>query len=188
VWRDDGGHDIKWVQEFFFANMGEAIIDKLSEPAGDMLRELEPHIYYRYSGYDGQGLSVPTDLDRSICAYFNLARRNRDMFDRAAFWLDVASRQWSFSLSASFAAIVSAIEALTERSRTHEFLCPVCRNKGQHDEVGATRRFHDFIEDYAPGIALKKQRALIYGLRSGVLHGSELLLLDQDVGRGWDPP
>ncbi len=28
----------------------------------------------------------------------------------------------------------------------------------------------------------------MYGLRSGILHGSELMQLDQDLAFGWDPP
>jgi hypothetical protein len=32
-------------------------------------------------------------------------------FNRAAFWLDMASRQWTVSTSASFAALVSTVEA-----------------------------------------------------------------------------
>lgn len=28
----------------------------------------------------------------------------------------------------------------------------------------------------------------MYGLRSGILHGSELLQLDQDLALGWDSP
>jgi hypothetical protein len=28
----------------------------------------------------------------------------------------------------------------------------------------------------------------MYSLRSGILHGSELMQLDQDLAFGWDPP
>jgi hypothetical protein len=28
----------------------------------------------------------------------------------------------------------------------------------------------------------------MYSLRSGILHGSELMALDQDLAFGWDPP
>jgi hypothetical protein len=28
----------------------------------------------------------------------------------------------------------------------------------------------------------------MYGLRSGILHGGDLMLIDQDLDFGWDPP
>jgi hypothetical protein len=44
------------------------------------------------------------------------------------------------------------------------------------------------VGTYAPGRALSKRRNEMYSLRSGVLHGSELMRLDQDLAFGWDPP
>jgi hypothetical protein len=35
------------------------------------------------------------DLDDSICFYRKLSATHRAKFDRAAFWCDVASRQWN---------------------------------------------------------------------------------------------
>src|SRR5439155_15166680 len=96
---------------------------------------------------------VPTDLDESICRYLDLSAGDRARFDRATFWLDMASRQWNrtSSASASFAAFVSAVEALTDRGVSHQFKCPVCGERAQHEVPGATRRFKDFLEVYAPG-------------------------------------
>lgn len=129
-----------------------------------------------------------TDLDESICCYTALSGRNRAKFDHAAFWIDIASRQWNTSVSASFAALVSAIESLTERGGVHQFNCPVCCKRTQHELPGATRRFKDFLETYAPGAALAQPRDDVYQLRSGILHGSKLMQLDQDLDFGWDPP
>jgi hypothetical protein len=92
--RDDGHSDeIKWVQEFFFANFGEAVIDELSSPTGDKLAELEPNAYYRAVGHDGRGLRVPADLDDLICCYMQLSPENRTNLDRASFWMEMPSRQ-----------------------------------------------------------------------------------------------
>ena len=44
------------------------------------------------------------------------------------------------------------------------------------------------FETYAPGASLVKQRDDMYSLRSGILHGSKLMQLDQDLTFGWDPP
>ena len=180
--------EIKWVQQFFFAKLGKAVIDELSPPAAQQLVEVEPEEYYTTVGHDGKGLRVPADLDQSICLYQQLERANRAKFDRAAFWMDMARRQWNISLSASFAALVSATESLTGRGRRHSFSCPVCGQQYEHEVPGATERFRAFVESYAPGAALRSHRSAMYQLRSGILHGSKLMQLDQDFAFGWNPP
>ncbi len=185
----DGAHsEIKWVQQFFFAKLGEAVSDELSPPASKRLEQVEPEEYYTQVGHDGEGLRVPTDLDQAICNYMALPSGNRAKFDRATFWIDMASRQWNISLSASFAALVSAIESLTERGDIHQFQCPTCDTPTQHEVPSATRRFKDFFDIYAPDPALLKRRDDMYSLRSGILHGGDLMQLDQDLAFGWDPP
>jgi hypothetical protein len=67
--RDDNHYESKWVQQFFFAKLGSAVIDELSPPAGEQLEEVEPEEYYTNVGHDGKGLHVPADLDESICLY-----------------------------------------------------------------------------------------------------------------------
>jgi len=163
------GQEIKGVQEFYFANFGEAVRDELSPPAADTLEEVDPEIYYATVGHDGRGLRVPADLDDSICCYMRLSKANRDKFGRAGFWTDMASRQWTVSFSASFASLVIAIESLGERS------------------LRPTKRFSTFIERYAPGASLENRRRM-YDLRSDILHGSGLMEMDQDAHFGWAPP
>jgi len=58
---------VKWVQEFYFTNFGEAIRDELSPPHAETLEEVHPETYYATVGHDGRGLRVPADLDDSIC-------------------------------------------------------------------------------------------------------------------------
>jgi hypothetical protein len=55
---------------------------------------------------------------------------------------------------------------------------------------GATEKFRSFFEKYTPDPGLKERRSKMYGLRSKILHGSDLVQLDQGLGRaiGWDPP
>ena len=185
---NDSHPEVKWVQKNFFAALAKAVIDELSPPASERLEEVEPEEYYTKVGHDGQGLLVPVDLDQSICHYLQLSSTNRAKFDRVTFWMDMASRQWNISIAASFAALVSAIESLKVRGDRHHFTCPVCGGECQHEVPGATRRFKDFFDTYAQGAALAKRRDEMYGLRSGILHGSELMQLDQDLAFGWDPP
>jgi uncharacterized protein (AIM24 family) len=70
----------------------------------------------------------------------------------------------------------------------HHFDCPTCGKPTQHEMPGATRRFKDFLEAYAPGASLARRRDAMYSLRSGTLHGNQLMQLDQDRAFGWDPP
>ncbi len=161
--------EIKWVQPFFFAKLGDSVTEELSSPAGEQLEEVESEEYYTQVGHDGQGLRVPSDLDDSICLYHQLSPTDRAKFDRATFWMDAASRQWTFSVSSSFASLVSAIESFTDQG------------------PGATERFQTFFESYAPDGATRSRRSKMYNLRSDILHGSELMQLDQDLAFGWDP-
>jgi hypothetical protein len=180
--RQDGSAgppNIKWVHEWYYAPLDRVVIDQPSACAAERLGEVDPEEYYTNVGNDGSGLRVPADLDGSICCYLGLSTSDRAKFDRATFWLGIASRHWNGSVSSSFAALVSAIEALTERAVPHQFDCPICGKPTQHEVPGATRRFKDFIEKYAPGGALAKRRDEMYSLRSGILHGSKLIELDQ---------
>lgn len=181
--------DIRWVQEFFFAQLGEPVLDNLSAPASEKLEEVDPDSYFDMLGHDMEGLRIPADLDESICRYMELAPVSRRKFDRSAYWMDMASHQWDISMSVSFACLVSAIESLTERGQIHRHTCPACGEPCQHEAPGATERFRVFFETYAPGSALRSRRSEMYSLRSSILHGSSLMQLDQDllIG-GWDPP
>lgn len=178
---DDDHTEIKWVQQFFFAELGKVVVDDLSPPAGERLEEVESEEYYTKAGHDGNGLRVPADLDETIFLYLQLSPKNRAKFNRAIFWMDMASRQWTVSVSCSFASLISAVESLTDRGITHRVYCDKCRGYCQHEVPGATERFRAFFEEYAPGASLKSHRGEMYSLRSGILHGSGLMQLDQDL-------
>jgi hypothetical protein len=182
-----GNGESRWLQRWFYAPLGAIVCDALSPPAAEKLAEVEPEAYYANVGHDGTALRVPTDLDESLCRFRDLSAANRAKFDRAAFWMDIAARQWTISVSSSFASLVSAIEALTDRGTTHPVYCEECQANRSHEEPGATERFRSFFETHAPGAALRKRRTQMYELRSGILHGSDLMQLDQDLAFGFDP-
>jgi len=164
------------------------MIDELSPATGEQLEEVEPEEYYANVGHDGKGLRVPADLDQSICLYLQLGQRDRAKFNRAIFWLDMASRQWTISTSLSFASLVSAVESLTTQGAKHRVHCKECDSDYSHDVPSAGARFRGFFEEYAPGADLGSRRNKMYSLRSGILHGSRLMAVDQDIAFGWDPP
>lgn len=162
---------VKWVQEFYFVPFGEAVQNELSSTNVGPMEIVDSETYYASVGHDGRPLRIPSDLDESICSYLGLTRRRRDKFVRAGFWLDLASRQWTLSLSAVFASLVSAIEALTEDGRNNR-----------------AAKFRNFIERYVPGGSLEARRSEMYDLRSEILHGSGLMEMDQGSDFGWAPP
>jgi hypothetical protein len=170
--REGGPAEIHWVQNFYFGPFGDCILDDLSPPSAEPLEEIQADNYFKVvKGIDGRGLRIPSDLDESICGYQRLHPTRREELNRAAFWLDMASRHWTISMSASFAALVPTVESLINA-------------RGP----GSTGRFRDFFERYAPGASFAARRGQMYDLRSGILHGSELMTIDEDIAFGWDPP
>jgi hypothetical protein len=171
-YRNGSDPEIQWVHNFYFAKLGQCVLDAPSPPTDQRLEEIPSDRYYtEVTGIDGLGLRVPDDLDDSVFRYQRLAPPRREEFDRAAFWLDMASRQWHISVSASFTALVSSVESLIN-------------TRGP----GSTSRFRNFLERYVPGASLAARRNEMYDLRSGILHGSELMTIDHDISFGWDPP
>lgn len=168
----NGWTDSIWIQNFYSGTLGKCLLEAHTPAAEPLLEVIRSELYYAQPmGIDGEGLRVPDDLDDSICRYLQLAPTRRAEFDRAAFWFDLASRQWAYSMSASFAALVSAIESLINRGGP-----------------GSTRRFRNFLESYAPGATMAEHRNEMYELRSSILHGSDLIAMDQGAAYGWDPP
>jgi len=178
----------QWLQQWYFADFGEAVADNLTVSTDSLLEEVEATAYYEQLGYDGRGLRVPVDLDESICRYLDLAPEFREKFDRALFWMDLASRQWTTSMSSSFASLVSAVESLTTRGTIHKVYCKECGKYRDHDVPGPTEQFRDFFETHAFALSLKKRRNDMYALRSGISHGATLMSFDEDLAFGWDPP
>jgi hypothetical protein len=182
--------DFKWVQEWYIADFGQIVIQDFSAPVGKELEVLTSDSYYKgVIGLDGHGLRVPDDLDDSICRYQSLPAALQAKFDRAAYWLSMASRQWEDSMSASYASLVAAAEALTpDDGTTHYVYCLQCDKIRTHDVPGATEKFRSLFEKYTPDPGLRERRSKMYGLRSKILHGSDLMQLDQGRAFGWDPP
>ena len=180
----------KWVQQSFFAPLGSCVADALSS-ATHPLQELPPHEYEAIRGHDGEGLRVPSNLDQSIRSYESLSASNREKFDRAAFWFGIASEMRNVSVSASFAAFASAIESLTARGKRHSYKCLVCGRDTDHEFPGPTRLFRNFLDTYASDASLVEEREQInqmYEMRSAILHGSDVMELDQSIPTmTWSP-
>jgi hypothetical protein len=179
--RRDTPFRSEWVQEHFFAELGKPVIDELSPATGNLLSVTGSGEDDEKFAGDGTALYVLDGLDDSIIRYSELSQPNKERFNRATFWVDMASRQWTLSVSASFASLVSAIESLTDMGTTHSVYCEKCDRERAHDVPGATEKFRTILEELAPGPDLRVSRNTMYSLRSGILHGSQLMQIDQDL-------
>ncbi|MDP3750084.1 MAG: HEPN domain-containing protein [Phenylobacterium sp.] len=181
------GHEVVWAQRSYLVDPGELLRDVPSTPAAKRIEEIEAGEYHDRSGHDGGHLRVPSDLDTSICRYLDLPESQRARFDRSLFWLDLARRQWGASVSASFASLVTAVEALLLRGASHELHCPACGKDVTHDHPGIGATFRAFLETYAPGERHQASRNKIYAVRSQVVHGDRLILFDLEAETSFDP-
>jgi len=177
----------KWLQRGFLEPIGQIIQQDLTPCRGPGLEEIDAAAYYeKVLGIDGKPLRVPTDLDRSITVYGALTADTRRILDRSLYWLDIAARQPSWS--ASFTALVTAVESLTTRGAQHQLHCPICNRQVHHESPGPTERFRAFFETYAPGEGLRKDRTLMYEMRSRIVHGGDVMEIDFDPSHFWTPP
>jgi len=136
LWARVGSGAIEWVQRFFWADLGETVTDHATPLPDERIPEIDPVKYYEHPGGAGNQFSVPTNLDESIALYQALDKKRREKFERAAYWLDMASRQWWLSTSSSFACLVSAIEALVEPDSSHATICEQCKETLHHHVPG----------------------------------------------------
>lgn len=143
--------------------------------------ETEPNdAYYTSLGVTvGAEMRLPESFSQLLSAYEALSEEQKDKFRRASYWVHVSSRVHATSQSASFAALVSAIEVFLPNP---EQRCEKCNrpisdercDECSQPESGPTRQFRDFVERYSKGIP-KAKRSELYGIRSGISHGAQLL-------------
>lgn len=171
----------------YMGHPGEIVAAELSPPAEQAIQEVEPAEYYARAGSVGP-LQVPSNLDQTLAGYLSLPKRLRARFDRSLFWLDMSQRQWGLSMSASLAALVTAIEVLLDPGEKHTVDCDKCGKGVDHHWPSIGASFRDFFDIYAPGDDRRSSASKVYDSRSSILHGDDLMQLDQDLAHGWDPP
>jgi hypothetical protein len=137
---------------------------------------VEAQQYYSMRGISvDRKLDLLADFSQQLDRFFALGVSDREKFLRASYWFQHAGVVFSYSKSASFVALVSAIEALMLPPSAGE-KCPECnRSTGP----GPTRQFVDFVEALIPGSGIsKRDRQRFYQIRSALTHGGKLLAVD----------
>ena len=137
-----------------------------------------------YTRREGGGpqdeFDLPDDLSRCLAILRTMSSDHRDKFLRSAYWVGHAAQVFDLSISATYLAIMSAIEALLppeDKSRE----CPTCRRPWRQ---GAKSPFHEFLETYAGSDQYKVGRENLYRVRSAVSHGGRLLAIDTGLHAG----
>lgn len=121
-------------------------------------------------------LTLPRNLPALVDAFMLLDERLRRKVLRAAYWLHYAREVWHLSKSASYQALIQAVEVLIEVPPGRD-MCPGCQRA---IGLGPTKLFIQFIDRYAPpGDSEGLARRILYEVRSQLVHGDMLLHMDE---------
>ena len=119
---------------------------------------------------------IPSNLEVSLTAALALKGEDEARFIRAIRWLYQSVGLWEHSQSATFVALVSALESLVEPLPPER-----CTNCGQLQYL-ISKRFRSFLNKHVPGVdSFPKERDLLYQVRSRLVHGLQLLERDLNV-------
>jgi len=149
------------------------------------LAGIEPVSYYSERGVlAGSEMAVPTTLTASLDKFYALPISDQQRFIRACYCFNHARVTFSYSQSASFMALINAIETLIPQTKGE----PHCKECGRpiHSVVS---RFKDFMEKYTNDLSeeAKAERQRLYDIRSSLSHGDYLLHADIEVVWGMEP-
>jgi hypothetical protein len=167
----------KFLQEGYSWHGAVAELDDFS-PTQQLspVEQINPQEYYPFRAVSvDSALSAPSDIEQQLDKFFSLPMEQREKFLRASYWFQYARAVLRDSKSASFVALVSAIEALMPPAKER---CSHC-----NQIVGVTKRFAHFVESTIPGgdAVPVAERKRFYGLRSELSHGETLLSVDNDA-------
>lgn len=112
---------------------------------------------------------------------------------------------WNLSHSLSYLCLIQALETLCDSAKDSEpcdeddcsnniLISSVCEQCDKPIKVGGpTKSFKDFVEKYTLALAGDGSRKnlnnvcnKIYDLRSGLTHGSKLMVMDEDIFGSFD--
>src|SRR5688572_4499848 len=137
------------------------------------MTQADPSAYYARLGIGpDQRLELPNSFSIMFQTFGRLSVADRRRFLTSCFWFQHATQVHGQSRSASFTALISAIEALV----IPEGGQPQCSTCGRSLGPGPTERFAQFLETFAPGAGeMRRERKRLYGIRSALSHGGSLL-------------
>lgn len=166
--------DLAWCQEFYLVDGFKTFRDRLSAPAAPDLPRVTSDLYYSDKNVSDD-LSIPDNFSDLLAAIHGLSPQLRTRFNRAINLLYVANQHWQNHISSYYVTVIQAIESLLPQ-KTNRKSCPECK---RDISVGSTRRFRNFVEHYVPdSIVDSSVKAILYKMRSDVIHGHSLFQMD----------
>jgi len=137
----------------------------------------DPNEYYSRFGISlGQTLDLPATINAAIVAYNRLPSGIRRTFLTSCTWLQHSHEMFHFSHSASYLALVFAIETLLPKPKS-EGLCDCCNREKRK---GPTALFKEFLAEFAPAQGQANKRlGEFYRIRSKIVHEGGVLLSDR---------
>ncbi|MBO3752158.1 hypothetical protein J5X84_39370 [Streptosporangiaceae bacterium NEAU-GS5] len=116
-------------------------------------------------------VEFPAILSTLFDTYYALDEETARRYRRACYWFNLGNFLYGYSGSASFFALVAAIESLLPGGEGPH----PCAECGASHYPSLTKAFRGFLETYVPD---KPEREAFYDLRSKIAHGSRLLHFD----------
>jgi hypothetical protein len=140
--------------------------------------------YYSLQGLALGPLSLPKNFEESLQIASRLSVELYDKLFIALTFFAMSHGVWHESRSASYASLVSAIEALLPEHEPQH--CKACGKPIYQ----ISKRFRDFLTLHAPGEEQASERKVLqdafYELRSGLTHGSKVLQSDLEPWKFYD--
>lgn len=172
----DEGMTSKWLQEDYrypgFQPFLTSFDELSSFPRMKMYSKIE---YYsgRFTPEVLDEVALPDSIDEYLDKVFALNADDSRRFSIASTWFSQLSNLWMESNSSAFVALVSAIEALIDKTSE---VCETCHQP----KFSITKRFKDFLEEYVPDVKRRfpKEVRTLYRVRSNLAHGVDLLSAD----------
>ena len=166
---------VQWVQPgYFIADWVDQSRDFTPIDGSVPLPEVSDEVYRTRRGIGLDDVfEIPAVLGRLIDASHTVPPETRDRFLHACYWYERSGAAWNMSVSLGHIAAVNAIETMMPPGPVDR--CPEC---GLNRAPGVTRRFHDFLERYAP-LVPADDRERIYKLRSSLVHDGQLFDIDR---------
>jgi hypothetical protein len=122
---------------------------------------------------EDHAMALPDTVDDFLNKVFSLNTEDSKRFAIASAWFSQVPTLWRESNSAAFVAVVSALEALLDKTSE---VCRECKQSKHR----VTKKFKTFIEENVPNVKSRFPEELkqIYKVRSDLAHGAKLLLAD----------
>lgn len=140
--------------------------------------------YYDFDFFSGgYAVTLPDSIEEYLDKVFSLKGHDADKFEIASAWFSQVRPLWRHSSSSALIAVVSAIEALLDKTSEP------CKECGQ-PKFEITKKFRAFLKEFVPGIEERFPQELraIYRMRSDVAHGSSLLVADLEYWNYFGTP